>query len=152
MVKDSASLLGTDGAAARSFDNMTVADNGIIYIQEDPGNSSYIAKTWAFDPTTGEWTQILESDRSRFLPGTASPLLTQDEESSGVIDITSILGKNDGQTYLLGVMQAHYAIPGTLVEGGQLYVAAVPEADTYAMFLAGLGLMGAVNRRRNNKK
>jgi hypothetical protein len=151
MVQDSALLTGTDGAAARSFDNMTVADNGKIYIQEDPGNASYIAKTWSYDPSTGIFTQILESDRSRFITG-APGFLTQDEESSGVIDITSILGKNDGQTYLLGVMQAHYGISGALVEGGQLYVAAVPEADTYAMLLAGLGLMGAVNRRRNNKK
>lgn len=34
----------------------------------------------------------------------------------------------------------------------QLYmVSAVPEPETYAMLLAGLGLMGAIVRRRNNK-
>ena len=48
MVLDSSSLVGTDGAAARSFDNMVVADNGDILIQEDPGNTSYIAKTWLY--------------------------------------------------------------------------------------------------------
>ena len=31
-------------------------------------------------------------------------------------------------------------------------VSAVPEADTYAMMLAGLGLMGAIARRRNKSK
>jgi secreted PhoX family phosphatase len=151
MVKDSATLVGKDGATARSFDNMVVADDGTLIIQEDPGNSSYIAKTWRYDPVANTWTQILESDRDRFITG-APNFLTQDEESSGVIDITSILGRNDGKQYFLGDMQAHYAIPGELVEGGQLYVFAVPEPETYGMMLAGLGLMGFAAARRNNKQ
>jgi hypothetical protein len=154
MVQDSASLIGTDGQPARSFDNLTCDSNGCI-IQEDPGNNAYIAKTWSYDAATGTFTQILESDRSRFITG-APGFLTLDEESSGIIDVTSILGRNDGKKYYLGDMQAHYGIAGELVEGGQLYLvsqtAPVPEADSYAMLLAGLGLMGAVNRRRNNKK
>lgn len=151
MVKDSSTLIGSDGASARSFDNMTVGEDGTIFIQEDPGNSAYIAKTWSFDPTTGTWTQILESDRSRFLTG-ASGFLTQDGESSGIIDVTDVLGRNDGKRYLLGDMQAHYATAGELVEDGQLYlisqVAPVPETDTSAMLLVGLGLMGFVARLR----
>ena len=147
MVKDSATLTGTDGTTARSFDNMVVGDNGKIYVQEDPGNSSYIAKTWEYNPATGTWTQILESDRSRFLSG-APGYLTQDEENSGIIEITSILGRNDGKRYFLGDMQAHYGIAGELVQGGQLYVAAVPEPESYAMLLAGLGLIGFAARRR----
>jgi hypothetical protein len=31
-------------------------------------------------------------------------------------------------------------------------IAAIPEPETYAMLLAGLGLMGAVVRRRSNRK
>lgn len=145
MVLDSSSLVGTDGAAARSFDNMVVADNGDILIQEDPGNTSYIAKTWLYK--NGVATQILESDRTRFL-GTGA--LTQDEESSGIIEVTSILGRNDGKRYFLADMQAHYGIAGELVQGGQLYMVSmpVPEPESYAMFLAGLGLMGVVARRR----
>jgi hypothetical protein len=148
MVKDSATLTGTDGAAARSFDNMTVGEDGKIYVQEDPGNSSYIAKTWSYDPATNTWTQILESDRNRFLSGGAS-FLTQDEESSGIIEVTSILGKADGKRYFLADMQAHYGNGAELVEGGQLYMVAmpVPEPETYAMMLAGLGLIGAAARR-----
>ncbi|MDM7948581.1 FxDxF family PEP-CTERM protein [Hydrogenophaga sp.] len=34
---------------------------------------------------------------------------------------------------------------------GNLTIAAVPEPETYAMLLAGLGLMGAIARRRRNK-
>lgn len=152
MVKDSSSLIGDDGANARSFDNMTVGENGKLYIQEDPGNSSYIAKTWEYDPETGAWTQILKSDANRFITG-APGFLTQDEESSGIIDVTSILGRNDGKQYYLANMQAHYGIPGELVEGGQLYLVAapVPEPETYAMLIAGLGLVGAAAKRRKQK-
>ena len=38
--------------------------------------------------------------------------------------------------------------PGARSFGDQLVVRAVPEADTYAMLLAGLGLLGVVARRR----
>jgi hypothetical protein len=57
-------------------------------------------------------------DPDRFLPG-GSSFLTQDEESSGIIDVTDILGSAGDRVYLLGV-QGHYSIPGELVEGGQL--------------------------------
>ncbi len=46
----------------------------------------------------------------------APGFLTTDEESSGVLDVSSILGEG---SYLL-TTQAHYAISGELVEGGQL--------------------------------
>jgi secreted PhoX family phosphatase len=151
MALDSASLIGTDGAIGRSFDNLTVDANGKLIIQEDPGNQAYIAKTWQFDPATSQTVQTLESDRSRFITG-APGFLTQDEESSGIIDITSILGKNDGKQYYVGNMQAHYSLGGELVEGGQVYLlAALPEPETYAMLIAGLGLFGAVARRRKQK-
>lgn len=152
MALDSASLVGTDGQAARSFDNITVAKNGEVIIQEDPGNSSYIAKTWVYNPTTGTSTQIFESDRARFLSGGANYLGTQDEESSGIIEVTDVLGKNDGQRYFLGVMQAHYGISGELVEGGQMYILTqVPEPETYALMLGGLGMIGFMARRRRQQ-
>ena len=120
MVKDSSTLMGTDGQIARKFDNMTVGEDGKVYIQEDGGDSAYISKTWMFDPVANSWTQILESDRERFLAPVAP--FNHDEESSGIIEITSILRRNDGRRYFLSTMQAHYVIPGELVQGGQLYL------------------------------
>lgn len=154
MVKDSATLTGTDGAAARSFDNMVVGDDGKILIQEDPGNTQYNAKTWMFDPASGQWTQILMSDVNRFGASDGSILaatpFNQDEENSGVIEVTSLLNRGDGKRYYLANTQAHYGIAGELVQGGQLYLvsAPVPEPETYAMLLGGLGLLGFAARRQ----
>ena len=69
---------------------------------------------------------IAQHDPKRFDPNPDQvrqpddpPFLTQDEESSGVIDVSNILGSAGQNAYLLDV-QAHYPIPGELVEGGQL--------------------------------
>ena len=83
LVVDAASIMGTDGATARSFDNITVDAEGRVLVQEDPGGTSYIAKVWQIDPT-GQTAplQIFESDRARFISGTPT-FLTTDEENWG---------------------------------------------------------------------
>ena len=130
VVVDSKNITGRDGATARSFDNLTVGNDGLIYIQEDPGNSTYVAKHWIVDPTLATQAlresnavQIFESDRSRFTTG-ATLFQTIDEEHSGIIDITAIV--NDGvagSKWFLVATQNHAAATGasaaTLVEGGQ---------------------------------
>jgi autotransporter-associated beta strand protein len=127
---NSANLIGKDGQAARSFDNLTVGDDGMLYVQEDPGNVAYIAKHWIINPTLGTQAlreasavQIFESDRNRFVTG-GTQFQTLDEEHSGIIDITSIV--NDGvagSKWFLVATQNHAAATGasaaTLVEGGQ---------------------------------
>ena len=131
LVVDSASLSGTDGLPADGFDNMTVAADGRVVIQEDGGNNDYVSKIWVVDPGTGTATQVFESDRSRFLAG-GSSFLTSDEENSGVIEVTdAVQGASwydSGRRYFLGTNQAHYRHPTTsLVEGGQLYLFASPK-------------------------
>lgn len=129
-VLDSASLIGTDGQVARSFDNIVVDGDGNILIQEDPGGNDYIAKTWKFNPVTKQAVQILENDRDRFLPG-APNFLTRDEENSGVIDVTDIVAHASwyeaGRRYYLTNTQAHYSLPGELVQGGQVQMIASPK-------------------------
>lgn len=43
---------------------------------------------------------------------------------------------------------SHYSGPWLYMRADQLQISAVPEASTYAMMLAGLGLVGAMTRRR----
>ncbi len=163
LLLNSSSLTGTDGASARSFDNLTVGLDGKVYIQEDPGNSSYVAKVWQVDlsnPTAA--VQIFESDRDRFAIPVTAPF-TQDEEHSGIIDVTNLFNGVEGDAanwYVAGMKifmadtQAHYSIgTGGLVEGGQLQLlidssSAIPEPASFAALagLAGLGL--AASRRR----
>jgi autotransporter-associated beta strand protein len=127
VVIDSKNILGLDGAAARSFDNLTIGDDNKLYIQEDPGSNAYVAKHWIVDHTLSTQAlreasaiQIFESDRSRFTTGAVN-FQTIDEEHSGIIDISSIV--NDGSQWFLVATQNHAAATGanaaTLVEGGQ---------------------------------
>jgi hypothetical protein len=129
LVVDSATLTGTDGIRARGFDNVTVDGAGRVVVQEDGGDTDYIAKTWRVDPMRGTRVQLAESDRNRFTPG-APGFLTRAEENSGVIEITPLVRGASwyqaGRRYYLGTNQAHYWQPGALVEGGQLYLLASP--------------------------
>ena len=87
---------------------------------EDVGNNAHLGKVWQYDPASDSLTQIAVHDPARFLTG-GTHFLTQDEESSGVIDVTDILGNAGEHAYLLDV-QAHYTagVPADQVEGGQL--------------------------------
>jgi Ca2+-binding RTX toxin-like protein len=100
---------------AKMFDNIAIDKMGRIVLQEDVGNQTRLGAVWMYDISSGALVEIAQHDPARFLVGGAS-FLTQDEESSGVIDMSDILGEG---TYLLDV-QAHYSLPSPLVEGGQL--------------------------------
>jgi hypothetical protein len=101
---------------------------------EDAGNAAHNGKVWLYDPATDVLTRVANHDGARFGDVTtpATTPFNQDEETSGVIDASSILGAG---MYLL-VDQAHYAInaanprgfsnPDELVEGGQLLAMRLP--------------------------
>ena len=109
-------LNGSEGQ--QMFDNITVDANGKIVLCEDVGNNAHLGKVWQYDPQTDTLTQLAQHDANRFLSG-GSAFLTQDEEASGVIDVSHILG-NAGENVYLVDTQAHYSLGGELVEGGQL--------------------------------
>ena len=110
----------------KMMDNLTIDKQGRILIQEDPGNQAHVAKIWSYDITTDSVTEIAAHDSSRFVIGGANYLGTQDEESSGVIDMSDILGNN----WFLFNVQAHYNIAGELVQGGQLLAMQLFDRDT----------------------
>jgi hypothetical protein len=112
-------LIGSEGQ--KMMDNITVNRRGDILIQEDPGNQPHIAKVWQYDIANDSLKLVAQHDPALFQPGAAG-FLTQDEESSGIIDASSILGEG----WFLFDVQAHYAIAGQLVQGGQLLAIHVP--------------------------
>ena len=111
-------LDGTEGQ--NMLDNLTIDNFGHIVELEDVGNSAHNGKVWQYDIKTDSFRIIAKHDPARFgdIGVAATSPFNQDEETSGVIDVQSILGPG---MYLI-VDQAHYTtgIPSGIVEGGQL--------------------------------
>jgi hypothetical protein len=100
----------------RMFDNITIDEFGRLFIQEDTGNSPWVAKIWAYNLDTGALVEVAHHDQSLFEPGGAH-FITQDEESSGIIDARHIFGTG----WFLFVVQNHQPdMDPELVQGGQL--------------------------------
>jgi Ca2+-binding RTX toxin-like protein len=111
---------GTEGYDAHMFDNITV-ENGKVIIQEDPGNQGYLAKVWEYDILSDTLTEVAAFDPAKFTPG-APGFITADEESSGVLDVTDLLGDGDTRAYLLDAqVHSNTGDPAT-VQQGQLMV------------------------------
>jgi len=112
---------GTESAGApgpQMFDNLTVNDRGQVVELEDVGGQAYLGGVWLYDG--GALRKIAQHDPARFAVG-APGFLTKDEESSGVIPAPFL-----GRSWYLVDVQAHYAISGELVEGGQLLALHIP--------------------------
>ncbi|BAQ48669.1 alkaline phosphatase PhoX [Methylobacterium aquaticum] len=109
-------LRGTEGQVM--LDNMTVTADGKVILQEDPGNNARISKIFQYDPANGSLTELAQHDPARFGTPPTAPF-NQDEESSGIVDVSTIFGGPGRQAFLLDT-QAHYTLGGELVEGGQL--------------------------------
>jgi phosphodiesterase/alkaline phosphatase D-like protein/arylsulfatase A-like enzyme len=122
-------LDGTEGQVM--FDNLTLDKYGHILLQEDTGNAQHNSKIWQYDIATDTIKQLAKHDPARFgdvVGGVSTPATAPfnlDEESSGIIDAQDILGPG----WFLFDTQAHNAITGELVEGGQLQALFNP--DTY---------------------
>ena len=116
-------LDGTEGQ--QMLDNLTIDNSGHILLVEDVGNNAHLGKVWQYTIDTDQLKQVGTHDPSRFLNG-APNFLTQDEEASGILDVQSILGPG---MFIVDV-QAHYSLPGELVEGGQLLAYYNPDSYT----------------------
>jgi secreted PhoX family phosphatase len=119
----------------RSVDNLDWADNGLIYINEDPsvqvgtfgGASGVEASVWELNPVSGKAVRVAVMHRSAALPvGQTDPNAASfgTWESSGIIDISKEVGDPD-TTWLVVDVQAAGVTGGAitaqdLVSGGQL--------------------------------
>lgn len=112
-------LDGTEGQ--HMLDNVCATRGGRLLLQEDVGGQAHLGRIWTYDLATDALTEIARHNPDLFSPG-GPAFLTQSEESSGVIDVSDILG--DG--WFLFDVQAHYTTTPELVEGGQLLLVYVP--------------------------
>jgi hypothetical protein len=107
-------------------DNITVTNNGVVVIQEDPGGNAHVARVIAYRISDGKLATLAKFD-SQYFTAAGSKFMTIDEEASGVIDVTSLLAKaGDTNTYLMlnaqihvkgGVTKVDPAVKGALSAG-----------------------------------
>lgn len=117
----------TVGSGPKMMDNLTIDGDGHVLLQEDPGNQAYLAKVWKFNPVNRELRELAAFDPGRFTAGVTG-FITQDEESSGVVEVTDLFAGVTGYDtaayrYFLLDAQVHKNIAAAepeLVELGQL--------------------------------
>jgi hypothetical protein len=110
-------LDGTEGV--KMLDNMAFDQFGHIYLQEDVGGNVHLGRILRYDIASDTVTPVLQADPKLFDSAAASPdFITIDEEASGVIDASGLLGPG----WFLSSMQVHKGSSDPeLVEGGQLF-------------------------------
>jgi hypothetical protein len=125
------------GEKVNMFDNIAInAATGHILIEEDVGGAPHNGKIWDYDPATDVLVKVAKHDAARFgdrvggATTAATSPFTNDEEASGIIDITPIMAGsslhrgNPREAWYISSDQAHYGtgITAAQVEGGQLFV------------------------------
>ena len=99
-------------------DNMTLTQDGVIMIQEDPGNNAHVARVLAYRIKDGKLATVATFD-PKYFTAAGSNFMTIDEESSGIIDATSLLRKgNDKNSYFFLNAQIHTYSGVTVVDSG----------------------------------
>lgn len=99
-------------------DNMTITKNGVVLLQEDPGNNAALARVVAYRIKDAKMAVVAQFDPQYFTT-TGAKFMTQDEESSGIIDVTEFLAKSgDTNTYLAFNAQIHTLGGVTSVDAG----------------------------------
>ena len=103
-----------------------------------------------FGSAAGVWGTgygiALSKDSIKYYYDSPSGYTTEAEAFAHAVSASFSLASR--QTVYFGVLDSYY---GDNSGGVSLSITAVPEPETYAMLLAGLGLMGAIARRRKQK-
>jgi hypothetical protein len=101
-------LDGSEDPYLSKPDNIVVDDLGNVLIQEDPGNNAAVARVVSYRISDGKLTTVAQFKSEYFDPAGAK-FITQDEESSGIIDVTQYFktSKSDKAKYYMLVAQIH---------------------------------------------
>jgi secreted PhoX family phosphatase len=121
-------LDGSEAPYLNKPDNMTIDSAGNLLIQEDPGNNPHLARIVSYRRSDGATAVLAEFDAAQFTTGAAG-FITADEESSGIIDTSDLLG--DG-TFLFDAQVHAPTVNNTVeyVQQGQLLTMTVTDWDT----------------------
>lgn len=130
-------LDGSEAPYLNKPDNLTIDSLGHILIQEDPGGNDHVARVVAYDIKSSKLAVVAKFvDKYFAKTADAATKITNDEESSGVLDVTSFFktSAKDKTSYYVLDAQVH-ATPTAArpdlgsgaaitkaVEGGQLYL------------------------------
>lgn len=132
------------------LDNLTATADGRVYLQEDPGSTTYNAKVWMYDVQGDVLTPLLKFDPAIWgdlavnggTPGAIAPH-NDNKESSGILDVSALLPGAPGQTTLLFTAQDHTSNAAlattSSVQGGQLLLTRVRVGAEVAAFGVGCG-------------
>lgn len=121
-------LDGREGVKLNKPDNMDIDRRGNLLIQEDPGNNAHLARIVSYRIADGATGVLAQFDPALFspVPTHPQPESTTDEESSGIIDATDILGRN---TFLFDAQIHKSSGDPETVEYGQLLAMTVRSFD-----------------------
>jgi hypothetical protein len=140
-------LVGTSAFFGDSFNinNMgnTFAENFTFSVTGSPMNLDAIVSSISRTAATG-----LDITGLGLFTSAGTRVSTGTSRSTGAIDVWTVTSDN------LALGRYYLQVSGTLVSntsgafGGAMMLAPVPEAGTYAMMLAGLGVIGFIGLRR----
>jgi hypothetical protein len=134
---------GTHGTQADGASTATSSDASNTYFGKVNGSGD--GDSW-LGLTSADTTKTLNLEQRFFLLSNSSTSTTaQTTKTPFAVDVDGTGTFQAGEFGKWSVNAAQGTITFTAV------TAPVPEAETYAMLLAGLGLMGAIVRRRNSK-
>jgi len=138
-------LDGSEAPYLSKPDNIEIDDAGNLLIQEDPGINDHVARLLSYRISDGKIATVAKFKDQYFAPGAAA-LITRDEESSGVTDVTDLLrtSATDTKHYYLLNAQVHASTLASrpdlagadaatkaelvnMIEGGQLYLMTVDD-------------------------
>jgi hypothetical protein len=130
-----------DAVLLNSPDNLDIDRRGNLLIQEDPGNSRERARIVAYQIHTGELGVLAQFDAALFSAPT--PVLTINEETSGIVDAREVLGRG----WWLFDAQVHRPVAGPAVAEGQLLAMRIKRWDEVYRSHMGPARIAVMRRR-----